>query len=318
MMAQALLDWLEARSSLRALQSLSMFQGIIPPVVTPFTRSGDLDLEALRATIKWLEPRVNGFLILGSNGEVPYLTEPERNQVLEAARAVIPSGVPMIAGTGGESTAQVIERCRVAAGIGADAVLVIAPFYNRASMTPPVLETHFRAVADASPIPVFVYNIPQVSGITHAPAWFAKVATHPNIRGLKDSSGDIMNLTEIARVVPEGFNVLTGNAPTLLPALSVGAQGAILAAANVIPEVFSALRNAFLSKELERALALQRRSNALSYAVTRDYGVPGLKAAMRARGVPGGYPRAPLLDVDETATKNLETLLRGLEDVLKN
>ena len=294
-----------------------MFKGIIPPVVTPFAKTGALDLDALQATIQWLEPQVDGFLILGSNGEVPYLTEAERAKVLEAAREVIPSGKPFIAGTGGEATAQVIERCNIAAKLGADAVLVIAPFYNRGSMTPSVLETHFRAVADACTVPVYVYNIPQVSGIAHSPAWMASVAQHPNIAGVKDSSGDIMTLTETARAVQADFNVLTGNAPTLLPALSIGAQGAILAAANVIPGVFGKLRAAFIKRDLETALNLQRRSNALSYAVTRDFGVPGLKAAMRLRGVSGGYPRAPLLDVDAATIAKLDLMLEELSDLLE-
>ncbi len=293
-----------------------MFKGIIPPVVTPFTKTGALDLRALQETIAWLEPQVDGFLILGSNGEVPYLEESERKQVLEAAREAIPRGKPFIAGTGGEATTQVIERSRVAAAAGADAVLVIAPFYNRASMTPQVLETHFRAVGDASKLPVYVYNIPQVSGIAHSPAWFASIAKHENVRGLKDSSGDIMTLTEIARALPPGFNVLTGNAPTLLPALSVGAEGAILAAANVIPTVFGKLRNAFLAGDLELALKLQRDSNPLSYGVTRDFGVPGLKAAMRLLGVNAGYPRAPLSDVDAATNAKLEALLEGIKRLL--
>ena len=293
-----------------------MFTGIIPPVVTPFTKSGALDLNALQSTIQWLEPQVDGFLILGSNGEVPYLSEAERTLVLEAAREVVPAGKPFIAGTGGESTAQVIERSSIAAKIGADAVLVIAPFYNRGSMTPAILETHFKAVADACTVPVYIYNIPQVSGIAHSPAWMASVAQHPNIAGLKDSSGDIMTLTETARVVNADFNVLTGNAPTLLPALSIGAQGAILAAANVIPGIFGKLRTAFNDRDLETALMLQRRSNALSYAVTRDYGVPGLKAAMRLRGVSGGYPRAPLLDVDAATTAKLEGMLEEIRELL--
>lgn len=292
-----------------------MFTGIIPPVVTPFTKSGELDLNALQQTIQWLNPQVDGFLILGSNGEVPYLSEAERTQVLEAAREVIPAGKPFIAGTGGEATAQVIERSSIAAKIGADAVLVIAPFYNRGSMTPSVLEAHFKAVADACPVPVYVYNIPQVSGIAHSPAWMANIAQHPNIAGVKDSSGDIMTLTETARVVRTDFNVLTGNAPTLLPALSVGAQGAILAAANVIPSIFGALRTAFIKRDLETALSLQRRSNALSYAVTRDFGVPGLKCAMRLRGVSGGYPRAPLLDVDAATMKKLEVMLEEIREL---
>jgi 4-hydroxy-2-oxoglutarate aldolase len=293
-----------------------VFKGIIPPVVTPFTRTGALDLEALQETIAWLEPQVDGFLILGSNGEVPYLEEAERRLVLEAAREAIPREKPFIAGSGGEGTAQVIERSRVAAEVGADAVLVIAPYYNKGSMTPTVLETHFKAVADASRVPVYVYNIPQVSGIAHSPAWFASISRHDNIRGLKDSSGDVMNLTEIARVVQPGFNVLTGNAPTLLPALSVGAEGAILAAANAIPRVFGKIRDAFLERDLETALRLQRASNPLSYAVTRDFGVPGLKAVMRLLGVNAGHPRAPLLDVDDATMKKLEGLLEDVKGLV--
>ena len=237
-----------------------------------------------------------------------------RDQIIWVVREN--NGKPFIAGTGGESTAQVIERSSVAAKIGADAVLVIAPFYNRGSMTPAILETHFKAVADACTVPVYVYNIPQVSGIAHSPAWMANIAQHPNIAGLKDSSGDIMTLTETARVVNADFNVLTGNAPTLLPALSVGAQGAILAAANVIPGIFGKLRTAFMERDLETALTLQRRSNALSYAVTRDFGVPGLKAAMRLRGVNGGYPRAPLLDVDVATMTKLELMLEEIKTLL--
>jgi 4-hydroxy-2-oxoglutarate aldolase len=292
-----------------------MLTGLFPPVPTPFKKDGSLDLPALQNLIAWLEPHVDGFLILGSNGEVAYLDEPERLKVLAAAREAIPSTKTMIAGAGGEATAHVIERCRDASEAGADAALVIAPYYNRGSMTPNVLETHFMTVANSSPIPVYVYNIPQVSGIAHAPAWFSRIGMHPNVAGVKDSSGDIMNFTEIARVTPNGFNLLTGNAPTLLPALSVGAQGAILAAGNIIPKAFKGIMTAFASGNLTRALELQRAVNPLSYAVTRDFGVPGLKAALRLLDVSAGYPRAPLLDVDADTNIALEKLLQGMSDL---
>jgi 4-hydroxy-2-oxoglutarate aldolase len=289
-----------------------MFSGLFPPVPTPFKKDGSLDLPALQSLIEWLLPNVEGFLILGSNGEAAYLDEDERKQVLAAAREAIPKDKIMIAGAGGEATAHVIERCRDASEAGADAALVIAPYYNRASMTPNVLETHFMTVANSSPIPVYVYNIPQVSGIAHAPAWFSRVGMHPNVAGVKDSSGDIMNFTEIARVTPEGFNLLTGNAPTLLPALAVGAHGAILAAGNVIPQVFQAIIKAFHAGELQKALELQRLANPIAYAVTRDYGVPGLKAALRLLEVNAGYPRAPLLDVDAETNIQIEKLLKAV------
>jgi 4-hydroxy-2-oxoglutarate aldolase len=183
-------------------------------------------------------------------------------------------------------------------------------------MTPSVLETHFKAVADASSVPVYVYNIPQVSGIAHSPSWMAKIAQHANVRGVKDSSGDVMNFTEMARLVPSGFNMMTGNAPTLLPALSVGAQGAILAAANVIPQAFGALFKAYNAGDRTTALEIQRRSNPMSYAVTRDFGVSGLKAVMRILGLKAGFPRAPLLDVDAQTSKKLEALLAEIPDFI--
>jgi 4-hydroxy-2-oxoglutarate aldolase len=289
-----------------------MLRGLFPPVPTPFKKDGSLDLPALQSLIAWLLPNVEGLLILGSNGEAAYLDEDERKQVLAAAREAIPKDKIMIAGAGGEATAHVIERCRDASEAGADVALVIAPYYNRSNMTPNVLETHFMTVANSSPIPVYVYNIPQVSGIAHAPAWFSRVGMHPNIAGVKDSSGDIMNFTEIARVTPEGFNLLTGNAPTLLPALAVGAHGAILAVGNVVPQVIQRLIKAFDAGDLQTALELQRLVNPIAYAVTRDYGVPGLKAALRLLEVSAGYPRAPLLDVDAETNIQIEKLLKAV------
>lgn len=285
--------------------------GIIPPVVTPFTASGELDTDALQKVIAALEPDVDGFLILGSNGEVAYLSESERKRALEAAREAIPKVKPMIAGVVAEATAHAAQQARDAADIGADAVLVLSPHYYKASMTGDILEAHFRAIAQASPLPVYVYNIPQVSGIAHTPAWMAKVAGIPNIAGFKDSSGDTLNLTEMLRQAP-GMNGLTGNAPTLLPALSVGAAGGILAAANAIPAHFAALLRAWDAGDTARALELQRATNPMSFAVTSGYGVPGLKAVMRLQGKAAGFPRAPLMDVDAAAHQKLEAILEAL------
>ncbi len=287
--------------------------GIIPPVVTPFDKQGNLDIKALQTFLGQLGPSVDGFLILGSNGETPYLEEPERNLVVDAARTVIPSHIPMIVGTGGESTQATIRRSQLAEQQGAQAVLVLAPYYNRASMTPQILDKHFRKVADAVNIPVYVYNIPQVTGITHSSQWLANIATHPNIAGMKDSSGDVMALTETLRMVPENFNVLTGNAPTLLAALAVGAEGAILAAANVIPELLKKIMLLLEQGNLEQSRTLQRQINPLAYAVTRDFGIAGLKAAARLRGYSAGYPRAPLEDINSEITSTLEKLLENLD-----
>jgi 4-hydroxy-2-oxoglutarate aldolase len=289
--------------------------GIVPPVPTPFTRAGDLDLGALQSLIAALAPDVDGFLILGSNGEAAYLSDRERRAVLEAAREAVPRDRPMLAGTGGEATAQVIERTREAADLGADAALVLAPHYYRSAMSSTVLDAHFRAVADASSVPVLVYNIPQVTGLSHPSAWTAALAAHENVVGLKDSSGDVMALTETLRLVPEGFQVMSGNAPTLLPALSVGARGGVLAAANVLPRAYRALVAAFRAGDLGRALRLQRDTNPLAYAVTRDFGVSGLKAAMRLQGLDAGFPRAPLQDLTSAESARLAAMLEAAADL---
>lgn len=287
--------------------------GIIPPIPTPFDAEGGLDLDGLRAVIERLDPDVDGFLVLGSNGEASYLDEGERSQVLSVAREAVPKSKPMLAGTGGEATRLVIERNRVAARTGADAVLVLPPCYYRAQMSDGALEAHYRAVADASSLPVMLYNIPQATTLSLSPELIARLARHPNISGLKDSSGNVGALTEIIRLVPEEFVVMTGNAPTLLPSLSLGAAGGILAVANVAPKPYRELWQAFERLELQTAARLQLAYNPIALAVTNVYGVPGLKAAMRLGGVPAGYPRSPLQDVDGRAESDLAELLKTLE-----
>lgn len=283
--------------------------GIIPPVPTPFARSGELDLDALRSLITALEPNVDGFLILGSNGEAVYLSEDERRQVLQAAREVIPRNKVMLAGTGGEATHLVQKRNEVAAEVGADIVLVLPPHYYQGRMTEGALEQHYRTVADASKVPVMLYNVPANTTIALSPALIEKLAQHPNIVGLKDSSGNIFNLTEIMRRVPDDFTVLTGSAPTLLPALSLGARGGILAVANVAPKAYGEILRSFKQGNIEQARALQLQYNPLALAVTVKHGVAGLKAVLRMQGHSVGYPRAPLTDVDASVEAELKALV---------
>ncbi len=288
-------------------------QGILPPIPTPFTRTGDLDLPGLVGLIKALEPFVDGFLVLGSNGEAAYLSEDERVSVLEAAREAIPTSKPMLVGTGGEATQQVEARNKVAAEIGADAVLVLPPHYYLGAMSETVLRTHYLRLADRSPLPLLLYNVPAATTLRLSPPLIAELAAHDNIVGFKDSSGNILALGETIRQLPEGFTVLTGNAPTLLPALSLGAQGGILAVANVAPRPYRELLKCFEAGELREARRLQLALNPLALAVTSRFGVAGLKAALRLKGIPAGYPRAPLLDVSSEITKDLKNLLAEAE-----
>ncbi len=232
---------------------MPQLRGIIPPLPTPFSASGELDIATLQSLIRGLEPHVDGFLIMGSNGEAVFLSEEERRTVLEAAREVIPKDKPMIAGTGGEATRLVKERNEVAAEVGADYALVLAPHYYKGGMNEEVLKTHFERLADSSPLPLMLYNIPAATTLSLSPNLISELAGHSNIVGLKDSSGNVGDLTEIMRLVPEDFTVFTGNAPTLLAALSLGAKGGILAVANVAAEAYGKIVKHVQRGEIEEA-----------------------------------------------------------------
>ncbi len=287
-------------------------QGILPPVPTPFNPDGDFAPVLLSALLRALEPEVDGFLILGSNGEAAFLTEGERREVLSAARAAIPRNKPMLVGTGGEATRLVEKRNLEAAEMGADAVLVLPPSYYQGSMTDAVLAVHFERLADKSPLPVLLYNIPQATTLSLSPALVARLAQHPNIVGLKDSSGNLPALTEIMRGVPEDFTVLTGNAPTLLPALSLGAKGGVLAVANVAAPAYQRILKCFQAGDLDEARAIQLRYNPLALTVTNQHGVPGLKAVLKLQGRDAGVPRAPLQAVSQDVEGKLADLLERL------
>lgn len=282
-------------------------RGLIPPIPTPFKQNGDLDLPALQSLIQTLEPEVDGFLVLGSNGEAPYLNDRERSQVFEAAREATPKDKPLLFGTGAEATRHALERTQEAHAIGADGVLVLPPHYYVGAMTEGVLERHYLTLAESSPLPLMLYNLPAATTLSLSPALVGNLATHENIVGLKDSSGNIPALTEIMRLVPADFQVMTGNAPSFLAALALGAVGGILAVANVAAESYRELMAAFGAGDVATARALQTRLNPLALAVTARFGVPGLKAAMRLRGIEAGYPRAPLGEFTDTAA--LEPLL---------
>ena len=285
-------------------------QGVIPPVPTPFTQTGDLDTGALERLLTKLEPQVDGFLILGSNGEAAFLTEAERLKVFEAARAVVPATKPLLFGTGGEATRLVAARNDEAHAVGADAVLVLPPHYYAPAMTDAALRTHYETIADHSPLPVMLYNFPGVTTLALSPGLIAELAQHGTIVGMKDSSGNVAALTETMRLLPGDFQVLTGNAPTFLAALALGAKGGILAVANVAAKAYRRLFDAFNEGDLETARALQLRLNPMAQAVTTRFGIPGLKAAMRLQGLDAGSPRAPLLELVDTG--ELESLLRDL------
>ena len=285
-------------------------QGVMLPFTTPFDERGEVDTPALSTNIeKWNQTGITGYVALGSTGERVHLTERECQRVIEAARESVPASFAFIVGIGHQSTRVTIEEARQAAAASADAVLVLTPHFYRTKMTQEALVVHFRAVAEASPVPVLLYSMPEFTGLTLAPEAVARLAEHQNIIGIKDSSGDILSLTEILRLVPEDFAVLTGNGAALYAALACGAHGAILAVGCVASRQCIAIFKAMRAGDHERARQLQRGLTPLARAVTARYGIGGLKAALDLLGYAGGAVRAPLSPASEEARHEIARLL---------
>ncbi|MBX7152874.1 dihydrodipicolinate synthase family protein [bacterium] len=285
-------------------------KGILPPVPTPFI-NGDLVLRKLTDNLtKWNSFDLAGYLILGSNGEAVMLNDNEKFQVLETARTAIPKNKIMMAGANADSTKETITFINKAGEIGADCALVITPFYYKESMTQEILYQHFRRVADGVKIPILLYNVPQFTGVNLAAETVARLSDHPNIVGLKDSSGNMGLFADHVALVPKSFACFVGNAPTLLTALTLGAAGGILAVANVLPEECIQITKMFGQNRMDEARQLQFDINPIARAVTSKYGIGGLKAALDLIGFFGGDPRSPLMYPDEKIIDDIRVMMR--------
>jgi 4-hydroxy-2-oxoglutarate aldolase len=286
-------------------------RGVVPPLVTPFHADGGLDLEAFGASLEALAVHeFSGFLVLGSNGEAASLDEDEKLLLVAAARRTVP-GRFLLVGTGLESTRGTILLTRKAADLGADAVLVLTPCYYKGRMTADALRRHFEAVADASPVPVYLYSVPAFTGLTWPAGLARTLAAHPRIRGLKESSGDVGLLARIVESVPKDFEVACGNAPVLYPALCVGASGGVLAVANCAPRPTLRLFRAWSEGDHATARRIQEAIAPLATAVTATHGVAGLKLALGLAGLRGGTVRAPLLPAAPGLLDEIRPLLEA-------
>jgi len=282
--------------------------GVMPPIATPFI-DGKLTPDRLKKNFKqWNRTGLSGYLVLGSNGEAVYLNEKEKIKALEVSREAIPTSKIMLVGTGMESTQETIRFTNQAAKIGADCALVVTPCYFKGSMKPQILYDHFISVAESSRIGILIYNVPQFTGINMEPEWVARLSGHPNIKGIKDSSGNIGQLTEIIHLSQKGFAVFVGSAPVFFPALCMGAVGGILAVANVVPQECVEIQALFDKGITDEARALQNRLTPLAKAVTAKYGIGGLKMAMDLAGYFGGDPRPPLRRPDKKVEEELRRL----------
>ena len=289
--------------------------GVMPPITTPFEH-GKLAPTKLKMNFqKWNQTGLSGYLVLGSNGEAVYLNEKEKIKVVEVSRESIPTSKIMLVGTGMESTQETILFTNQMAKIGADCALVVTPSYFKGSMKPQILYDHFIAVAESSRIGILIYNVPQFTGINLDPEVVAKLSEHANILGIKDSSGNIGQLSEMINLSQKGFAVFVGSAPVLYPALCIGAVGGILAVANVVPQECVQIQNLFDKGKMNEARLLQSRLIHLAKAVTIKYGIGGLKMAMDLAGYFGGNPRLPLKKPGKEVEEELKRLLLRLKKV---
>ncbi|XP_075773880.1 LOW QUALITY PROTEIN: 4-hydroxy-2-oxoglutarate aldolase, mitochondrial [Pelodiscus sinensis] len=282
-------------------------RGIFPPLPTPFTAQAEVAHGRLEENLRRYPcAPLAGFVVQGSSGECPYLTPQERLAVVSRVRQALPRDKLLLAGSGCESTQATIALTGSMAEAGADAALVVTPCYYRGAMTAPALIHHYSQVADASPIPVVLYSVPANTGLELPPEAVLTLAQHPNIVGLKDSGGDITRLGLIVhKTRAEQFQVLVGSAGFLLAGYAVGACGGICALANVLAAPLCQLERLCQEGRWQEARDLQLRLIEPNAAVTRKFGIPGLKQAMEWFGFHGGPCRAPLRPLSEAQVQEL-------------
>ena len=288
--------------------------GIFPPITTPFNREGEIWKAKVQHNVeKWNLTGLSGYVVCGSTGESVMLTTEEKIQLWEwVAQWAAPEKL-LIAGTGVESVRETVELTNRAAAIGYKAAMVRTPHYYKNLINNANAQMlYFRAVADQTKIPIFIYNWPQITGVDIPAEAVAELSHHPNIIAIKESSGNLEKVMQMIREVKKGFQVLTGSAPTLAPSLAVGAVGAVLAFANAAPYAAISIWEAHRTRESAAALDWQNRIGRAAYLVTTKYGVPGLKYAMDLAGYYGGPPRLPLTVPTPEAKKEIEEAFADL------
>lgn len=288
-------------------------EGVILPVTTPFdAASGEVAPISFRDNLRsWLAAEVDGFVLAGSTGEAPLLDEDEVVRLVEWARDVVPPERALIAGTGAESTRASVRAARAVAGAGADAVLVRPPAYYRSRMDPETLRRHFEELAEAIPIPLILYNVPQFVPVEITAGLLGELGTHPNIAGIKDSTGDLKNLGTLLDAAPPDCAVLVGSGALLYAALEMGAAGGIVAVGCLAPELAVAVHRSFRAGDLQASGGAQGRLSSPHKRVVRDLGVPGVKYALDLLGYVGGPPRPPLRPLDDRGRQIVRDELRG-------
>ena len=290
------------------------FSGVYPALTTPFAADDSVSLTDLKHNIEqYNRVSLAGYVVIGSTGESVLLSWAEIERILATVKERAAAGKKLIAGTGVESTAETIVRTKRAAELGYDAALVKTPYYYKPAYKPEAYIAHYRRVADASPIPVLLYSVPQFTGVALEAAEVATLSEHPNIIGIKESSGNVQRVAEIINATPRDFQVLVGSAGTLFASMVLGARGGILALASALPEKCVELYELTRKGQHEAARELQAALMKASKRVVAEAGIAGVKFVMEQRGYRGGIPRMPLQPLHHEQKKRLIELLTAFE-----
>ena len=301
----------KAESEVNVMAAKVSLEGCFPPIPTPFDSNGRVDHDNLALNLeKWQKTPLNGFLVLGSNGEAVLLKRDEKLETWKTAGQAIGPDHLFIAGTGCNSTGETVELTEKAAHLGANAAMVVTPHYYKAKMDHKALVVHYTAIADRSPIPIILYNVPAFTGIDLSAETIIELAQHPNIIGLKESSGNVVKMGEVVYKSGDLFQVLAGSGSFLLPALTVGAVGGVMALAAVTPHALAEIVECFQNGAMKRAREIQLRLISANAAVTTRFGIPGLKAALDLIGMYGGAVRPPLLPLGKEQKATLEKIMK--------
>lgn len=286
----------------------TIFTGSCVALITPF-KDNKIDFDRFRELIDWhIENGTDAILVAGTTGETSTLTDQEHLDLLRVAGEHIAGRVPYIAGTGSNDTAYSIMLSKYAEEQGADAVLVINPYYNKS--TQKGIYVHIKAIADAIKVPIIVYNVPSRTGANISVSTMQKLAEIPNVQAVKEASGDISQITEIARTCGGKLDVYSGNDNQTLPILSVGGKGIISVSANIIPKDMHDLVAAFMDGDVDKAREMQFSTNLINLAMFYETNPIPVKTAMRLLGTDTGEMRLPLVEMEEANEARLVEALK--------
>lgn len=290
-------------------------KGVIPPMITPFTKDGGVDFSKFAANIeKWNKTELCGYLVLGSNGETPYINERDKLELIILTAKHASKGKIIMAGTGLESTQATIELTNKAAELGAQCALVLTPNYYGDQMGDEAMIDYFTEVADKSKIPILIYNVTKFTHVNISPAAVSVLSKHPNIIGMKDSSGNIAQMVSfMTHGIDPQFNLMVGTASAWYPALTIGIRASVMALANCCPNECIKVQRAFEEGRYQESLDLYKRLFPVNACVTGKLGVPALKYACDKLGFEGGEPCKPLLPLKDTQRIEVEKILRNAD-----